>query len=160
MTAKKLISALGVLDEDILAEAANMAILFSHAATYRVDAMRTRSRAEAALEECDATLSLRFRARQSGERKTEAYFKARIVLNPRHKRLQEEKEEAQHREELAKLILDAYRMRRDAIKIIAEHQSYTSMSGESILARNEQKRRLHKHVRDLERRRRRAERME
>ena len=56
MTSKKLIGALGVLDENILAEAANMAILFSRAAQYRVKAMRERSQAEAALEACAASL--------------------------------------------------------------------------------------------------------
>jgi hypothetical protein len=160
MTAKKLIAQLAVIDENILMEAANMATMFSHAARYRVDAMRNRTRAEAALEECDATLSLRYRARQSGERKTEAYFKARIALNSRHRKLQSEKEEAEYREELAKLLIDAYKMRRDAIRIIADHLPLEGMREEQILERRDQQRRLSKHARHLESRRRRAERNE
>ena len=107
-----------------------MAILFSRAAKYRVEAMRTRMQSDTALEACDARLGLRFRARagsRQGKAPTEAYFKAKIVLNSAHKRLAKAKEDATYREELAKLILDAYRMRRDAIKIIADHQLYPAV---------------------------------
>jgi hypothetical protein len=154
MTAQKLISQLSILEENIIAEAARMAIWFAKAAQYRVEMMRRRCRAEAALDECAATLNLRYRARQTGERKTEAYFKARITLNPKHKRLLKEKEEADYREELSKLVLDSYRMRRDAIKIVADHQGYSVMKGESMIERGNQERRLRNRARSLDRKRR------
>jgi hypothetical protein len=144
MTAARLIGALGVVDENIFAEAARMAEWFAKAARYRVDQMRRRSRAEIALEEWSATLNLRYRARASHlqERRTEAYFKARITLSPRYKRLLRTKDRADRREELSKLILEAYRMRRDGIKIIAENQTYGALTAERILERSRQKGRL------------------
>ncbi len=153
MTAKRLIAALAVLDENILAEAARMAKLFGKAAEYRVDKMRIRMQADAALEICDAKLTLMYRARGSGKGKTEAYFKARTTLHPRHRRLATAKETALQREELAKLILDAYRMRRDAIKIIADHRPYAGMREEAMLEQGDQRRRLHKRASSLESRR-------
>lgn len=134
-----------------------MAILFAKAARYRVDAMRSRCQAEAAMEEAGATLNLRYRANTSGERKTEAYYKSRIMLNPRYKRCKKALEEAVLREELAKLILDAYRMRRDGIKIISEHRGYGAMDGEAMLERSNQTRRLAARARQLSIRRQRIE---
>ena len=134
-----------------------MAVLFSKAAQYRVDKMRARAQAEAALDECNATLGLKFRARATGERKTEAYFKARIVLHPRYKKLAAAKENAVYREELSKLILDAYRMRRDAIKIIADHRGYDSIREESIIEGRNQMRKMSAAARKLDARRRKTE---
>lgn len=153
MTAKRLIAALAILDENILAEAARMAKLFGKAAEYRVEKMRVRMQADAALEICDAKLSLMYRARGSGKGRTEAFFKARITLHPRHRRLAKAKETATQREELAKLILDAYRMRRDAIKIIADHKPYEGLREEAMLDRKDQRRRMRKHAHSLENRR-------
>lgn len=148
VTADSLLDSLAVLDENILAEAARMARLFARAAQYRVEKMRYRARAEAALEQWAAHLSLLYRSRAKGK-PTEAYYKARIILNKRHQRLTVEKEACERREELAKLILDAYRQRRDAIRIIADHKGYDAYSTEKMLERDVQSRRLRKQARHL-----------
>lgn len=153
LTAKKLIAALGVTEENIFAEAARMAILFARAARYRVDTMRKKAVAEAALDACTSRLSLMYRARPSGKGKTEAYFKARIALNPRYQRLSRAKEDANHREELAKLIIDAYKMRRDAIKVIGEHRGLENIREESMFENSRQVRKLKAVVRSLDDRR-------
>lgn len=127
MLVDKLIASLTVIDEDIVQEAVRQPRIFVMAADYRVLKMRRKLRAEAALDQWDASLGLSLRKATTGTRVTEGYFKARIVTSKKHIRLQRELDKALEEEEYAKLLVSAAQMRRDSLRIIAEAQMYTGM---------------------------------
>lgn len=153
----RLIESLSVVDENILAVAAGQPLLFVEASRYRVAKMRQRSRAEAALEACASELGLRFRTPTGNEQRiTEGYVKTRLLKHPRYRQMKEEVDRAEEREEFAKLLLEAYRMRRDAIKIIADAQTYEGAKGAYQVERDDMHRRLSNEARKLQERRKRA----
>jgi hypothetical protein len=155
MTADKLIRTLALVDENIMFEAATQALKFMDAARYRVSKMRMRVRAEAELASFATSLELRLRARPEGDKRiTEAWYKARIASHPKWLRLKRAVEDASEREELSKLILEAFRMRRDAIRVIAEAQVYEAGKTVSTFEQLQEKRKLQFQQRVLEKRRR------
>ena len=156
LTSDQLIKELSVLDENVLAEAARQPALFIDAARYRVSKMRKRAQANAALEARWSHLALRIRAQKNeeGERRlTEAALKASVESRRSVKELRAGLERAYEEEEFSKLILEAYRMRRDAIRIIAEAQNIEGIRGTKELEHIEQRNRLRKEAECLDRRR-------
>jgi hypothetical protein len=160
ISAESLIERLALVDEDILAEAAKQPILFIDAARYRVAAMRRRAQAVAELDSKRSRIALTIRARRdgSGEKKfTEAALKEKVESQTVIRDLRAATERAYESEELAKLILEAYRMRRDGIRVIAETQIAEGMRGSKEIERIEQSRHIRNKARVLEETRRRVE---
>jgi hypothetical protein len=157
ITAESLIQSLALVDENILAEAARQPILFIDAARYRVGAMRRRAQAAAELDATRSRVALVLRARNnSGEREkklTDAGVKDKVETQTAVRTLRAGMERAYEVEELSKLILEAYRMRRDAIRVIAETQIAEGMRGSKEVERIEQTRKIHARARTLDARR-------
>ena len=141
-----------MLDENILAEAARQPQLFVRASRYRVEKMRDRAVAAARLDHLRSELALRIRAKknEAGEKITEAALKERLERHSQHRKLREEMERAYEQEELSKLLLDAYRQRRDAIRILADARNYEAIRGTAEIERIESQRKLRKRARELE----------
>ena len=160
MTSRELISKLAIVGEDILSEAAKQPLLFVDAAAYRVAAMRKRATAVAAIEQKRAHLVLRKRAEKDdlGKKVTEGEIKANVEASKIIASLRHDVDRAYETEEFAKLIIEAYRMRRDAIRIIAEAENFGRMSGSKEIENIEQRKKMVSQVRTLEARRRRVER--
>jgi hypothetical protein len=154
-----IISGLAIVAENIDEEAIVQPLLFVEAARYRVYRMRVRAQAETALDQVTGELGLHIRARKAGgsERITNDYIKSRVQKHPRFRRLQSELQQAEQKEEFSKLLLEAYRMRRDAIKIVAEAQAAEGLRQVSGIERESATRRLRIEARRLQARRRQAD---
>jgi hypothetical protein len=160
INSESLISRLALVDENIMAEAAKQPILFIDAVRYRVSAMRARAQANAELDYRRSRIALTIRARKdaAGEKKfTEAALKEKVESQTVIRELRAKMERSYESEELAKLILEAYRMRRDAIRVIAESQIAEGMRGGKEIELLEQNRHMHNTARSLEEKRRRTE---
>lgn len=159
MNTKELIRRLAIVDQDILSEAAKQPQLFMDAAAYRVAAMRKRARAVAEIEQKRAHLVLRKRAEKDemGRKVTEGEIKASVEATKIIAELRDQVDRAYEVEEMAKLILEAYRMRRDAIRVIAEAENLGLMRGSKELENIEQRKKMVQQIRTLESRRRRLE---
>lgn len=152
-----IIESVAIVAENVNTEAIRQPMLFIEAAQYRVATMRVRARAKAELEVFEAEFSFKVRkAGQGGERITEGHVKARLVRHPKRQRLQAVLDRAEEQEELGRLILEAYRHRRDALKIIAEGQIAEGIKESSEIEKAEQHRRLSLEARKLHSRRARA----
>jgi hypothetical protein len=136
---KELARRLAVVDENILVEAARQPTLFLDASRLRVAKMRLRSAAELSAEVIEARVWLHERARAdaSGEkpRVTDTYVNQRVKRHPRVREAKEQLGALKATEELSKLLLEAYRMRRDGIKIIHEAQLAEGRAGSGQLER-------------------------
>ena len=156
MDAELLIKKLPLVDENILAEAANAPLLFVEAARYRVDCMRKVARAEAELDagEADRAVELRHQWLEKGEKITVDEVKTRVKRNPKIVLLRGKRDDALADEELSKLILEAYRRRSDGIKIIAEAGRAEGMKEIGIEHHRVQHERIVKNARELENKRR------
>lgn len=157
-----LIENLALVDENILAEAARQPLLFIDAVRYRVHAMRKRSQAVAELDYRKSRLALSIRGKRSeaGEKATNALVDAMVEKHSIVRGLRDNVERAFELEEFSKLILEAYRMRRDAIRVIAESQIAEGRSGVNEVERIEQSKRIRASVRKLDEKRNRVARDE
>jgi len=129
--------------------------LFVQASRYRVSKMRATYAAKATLDEYEADrgLSVRQRLEDRGEKRTEKDIKSRVIKDKEYKRLRREVHRAEAREEFSKLVLEAFRMRRDAIRIIADHQHWEGGRQAAEVERIEQRKRLINEARELTNRR-------
>lgn len=152
---KEIISAIAIVDENVRNEAIRQPVLFINAVRYRVRKMRERAAAASALEQFSAEYVLSLRAKKRGEKLTEGYFKGRLQKSVLYRQRVQELHRTEEREEFAKLILEAYRMRRDAIRIIADAQNYEGIKEGSEIERMEAHRKLSKKAQELYKRRRR-----
>lgn len=150
-----LLKNLALLDENILAEAARQPLLFIDAARYRVAAMKNRAKAvaEADYRRSRIALAIRAKRNEAGDKVTEASLKERVEKHSIVRQMREAVERAYETEEFSKLILEAYRMRRDAIRVIAESQIAEGMRETKELEHIEQRQKMRNVVRDLDSRR-------
>jgi hypothetical protein len=121
---KSLIERLALVDENVLVEAALQPLRFVDAARFRVAAMKRRAQATAELEYKRSRLGQLIRARgaETGERITDKACNERVEQHSQIRELRDKQDRALEIEEFARLIMEAYRMRRDAIRVIAETQ--------------------------------------
>jgi len=121
----ELISSLDFMPENVVQAAAEQPKLFLRAADYRMAKYRKYVQAEGRLEAERAATSLRLReqARLNGERLTENHIAELLTVDDNLRRLRAEVESAREADEYAKLLLEAYRMRRDCIRVVAELSS-------------------------------------
>ncbi len=156
LTAAELINKLPLVAENIFAEAAMQPILFVQAAEYRVGKMRKRASASAALEQHQAATALEIRGKKNAEGKkdTEAAIKEQVELNKATKALRQQHEAAHAQEQFSMLLLEAYRMRRDAIRVLADQALYNRPRESSELDHIEESMQLRNQARHLSRERR------
>jgi hypothetical protein len=115
-----LLQKLAFLPEAIVEAAAEQSRLFMDAVDYRMSAMDHRIQAEAALAELEASKSLSIRSSGAEERITEGKIKAMLTADPKMQKFTQAFNQAERNEEYAKLLVDAYRMRRDCLRIVGE----------------------------------------
>lgn len=117
-----LLDSLDFSDEDVVEAAKKQAKLFLEAARFRVRKMRERIGAEAKYKALQASKGAKYRKSlaTTGARVTEGQISERVTANAEVKRALEAFQEAQEVEEFSKLLLEAYRMRRDSAKVVAE----------------------------------------
>ena len=110
------------LPEDILNAAAEQPRLFMDAVEYRVQRMDRRIQAEAAMKHMQAEQSLEIREEQaaSADRITENKITAMLATDVDLQQTVQAFNQEERGEEYAKLLLEAYRMRRDCLRIIGE----------------------------------------
>ena len=153
ITSESLIKKLALISENIMGEAARQPALFIDAARYRVSKMRRRSQAVAELEVMRSKLALTIRAKKSASGSKllrEGAVKEKITAHSVIQRLTAEMERAYEAEEFSKLILEAYRMRRDAIRVIAEGEIAEGIRGTRELERAEQRGKILQRARTLD----------
>lgn len=155
----QLLQDLQIIDENITAEAVRQPLLFIAAARYRVDMMRKRAQLSAELDAVRVGLAISIRNKpvedEDGKRGklTEGAIKERIERQPKVKELREALDRAEENEEMAKLILEAYRERKSSINIIAEMQIFEGGKEGADVEREEQRRKLSRRVRTIQDRR-------
>ena len=108
--------------ETVLSAAVEQAVLFGAAANYRVVKMRARAAAEIELERirADVELTIRKQARDTDEKVTEGHIKALLTANKTVQYQQNRVAEAEAEDEYAKLLLEAYRHRRDSLEVVGQ----------------------------------------
>lgn len=152
MTADELIDLLAVISEDIMAEAVRQPTLFIKAARYRVDRMRVRAQKEQELDVTRSRLATKIRNKKDEQGKkiyTEGAVKERVEVQEKVRRLRGELDRAFEEEDFSKSLMEAYRQRNSAIKIIADMQQYEGMREGVEIERNEQSRKLRSAARKL-----------
>ncbi len=147
----RLIENLGIVDANILHEAARQPHLFIDASRYRVDCMRDRAQADARVAYLSARIAtlIRQRYRDAGRKISEAQVKEQVAQNKKLREAQAHADNADAEEEFAKLLLDAYKQRRDAIRVTAEAQIYEGMRDSHELDRLEERTKLRNTARTL-----------
>jgi hypothetical protein len=153
MDTKELISRLSFVEANVLEEAAQQPALFYEVSKARVERMRRRSQATAEYESHKVALSMKYRAsaKDFGERITEKSLEQRVESRRTTKEFRAAVESAEADEELSKLLLEAWRMRRDAIRILAEARVYQGVNEDAETTRLQRK--LADKARKLEERR-------
>jgi hypothetical protein len=123
--------------EDVAEAAAKQPRLFLAAVDFRIAKMQELSAAEMVMEETSAEreLAIRKEAQQGGDKITEGNIKARLTLDPKVMLVNRKYHEAKSLDERAKLVLEAYRMRRDSIDVIG-NLSGAERAMEKLLERN------------------------
>lgn len=153
-TVKELIEAVPIVSENVLVEAAAQPLLFIDAARFRVQKMRNRSQAMARYDSWCSKLGLHIRRAKTGDKRvTEGEVKDRIQIHQTTRAYDEALQKAFAEEEFSKLLLEALRMRRDALRVIAEAQLAEGTKEAAEIDRIAERRKLHKRARELEQQR-------
>lgn len=154
-TVKHLLASLAIVDENIRREAQRQPLLFIQAARWRVRKFKERAQAELAVEAFASQYVLSLRAKKAGrkERVVEGYYKGRLQQNVHYRRLRAAVSVAEAAEEFSKLLLEAFRQRMSALKIIDNAQSYEAGREVVDLERDRQNKRLKQRARALYRHR-------
>lgn len=147
----ELIALLGIVDENIINTAREQPKLFVKAARYRVEKMRERARVGAELDVLKSTIKQQKRNKkdETGKKLPEAALTELMELDPRVQQLRAKSDDAYFWEELGKSILEAFRQRNSAIKIIAEAQQFEAMRESVSIEKDEQNRKLKNKARRL-----------
>jgi hypothetical protein len=120
---QKMVNRLDFLETDVIGAAREQPKLYLEAARYRVAKMRARSKALAQLDVAKSEAGLRLRKKKDSEGKkkyTEPAIKEMIAADPDVAVAQKALDRAYSEEEFAKLLVEAYRYRKDALKIVVE----------------------------------------
>lgn len=110
-------------DPEHVIEAAVMnSVLFVEAIEYRREAIERRALAKIAMERAQAETSLRIRqeAREAGVKTTEDSVASTVLLDPAVTEVQKKFAHAEATDEYLKLVVEAFRMRRDCLQIIKD----------------------------------------
>jgi hypothetical protein len=117
---KRLLGDLDFPEEELARAAREQPSLFLEASRYRVRCMRRRIRAKAALESVYSEVALRYREKKQADKLTEKAIANKVIAHPNVITAQKELDSAEVAEEYSKLLVEAYRQRKDACKILAD----------------------------------------
>lgn len=108
--------------DNVVAAAATNPKLFVKSIEFRVECLRKRNAAKMAWEkgQAEADMAIRREARKSGDKVTERYIEEQVLLDPGVATLATKFTAADEMDEYSKLIVEAFRMRRDCLKIIGD----------------------------------------
>jgi hypothetical protein len=151
MELDELIDKIPLVAENILEEAAGQPMLYVDASRFRVEAMRKATRAKAHLEYLRSRVGMivRQRMRANGEKPTEWAVKERVDVNKKVRLAIRALNDAEADEEFAKLLLDAFKQRRDAIRVTAESQLAEGTRQESELRYLDNKNKMREKAREV-----------
>jgi len=118
----ELIHRLAFSQDNVMSAAAEQPVLFFQAAEYRIAIYRKYQSAKQEFGTVKAAVSLSIRQEfaDKGEKTTEGAIEARTLLDENVNIAQHALQEAEAEEEASKLMLEAYRMRRDSLKVMME----------------------------------------
>lgn len=141
-----LIDTLDFSDEDIESAATQQPGLFLEAARFRVQKMRQRAQAEFRLDLAAANRAVQLREIKSEDGKkvfTEPAIKERVMKTKKVRIIRRKMERAFEAEEFGKLLVEAFRQRKDAIKIVMDSR-LAEVGGDIKAARDESNKKLRK----------------
>jgi len=117
-----LVDGLSLNADTVLQDASHLAHQFLDAANYRVQKMRKEVEAEMALDvaRAEAEIEIRNSATQTGEKVTENHIKAHLILNPEVAAATKLFNDRQAEHEYGKLLVEAYRIKRDCLKAVCD----------------------------------------
>ncbi len=115
---------LGQIDfspENVVQAASVNSVLFIEAVQHRYESLSKRTAAKMLMEQITAgkDLNLRAEARATGDKTTENQIKATLTMDPEVAEATEKFNKAEELDEYMKLVVEAFRMRRDCLQIVA-----------------------------------------
>ena len=115
---------LGEIDfspDNVVTAASVNSVLFIEAAQHRYETLSKKTAAKMLMEQITAgkDLDLRKEARANGDKTTENQIKAALTLDPDVSAATEKFNKAEEMDEYMKLVVEAFRMRRDCLQIVA-----------------------------------------
>lgn len=118
----ELIDALDFSPENVIGASSQQPKLFLKAVDYRITCMRRRIAAESKRDamRVEVATAARSHAELAGVRATEAYISEKVGQNEAYITANESYLAQDTEEEYAKLLVEAYRMRRDCLKIVGD----------------------------------------
>lgn len=119
---QRLLDNLQISEEEVHLAAAKQASLYFEASRLRTRSARLHKKAEMEAEAIRSrlVLSVRDSLLAKGERPTDSLVKAHLTLVPEYQEAMKRVRLAEEKAEASKLLLEAYRHRRDALKIYLE----------------------------------------
>lgn len=129
-----LLEALELTEDRLVPAALDQPSLFAKAAKWRIDCMRSRMRLEGRLKSLKAEKSLAYRraAEEAGEKFTEGGITAKIDSDDEVAELAEQFREATVLEEYSDLMIQAFRARANAVRIIADLKQADVYHGQKV----------------------------
>jgi len=108
--------------DDCVRAAAENPLLFRDVIDYRIDKMRDRNAAKMQMEKIKAEIELAIRAdaRANGDKVTEGTIDAKLLVDPKVDKAIKLFNAAEEADEYSRLLLEAIRLRRDALKVIGD----------------------------------------
>lgn len=118
----QLLKAIDFSAVNVVQAAAENPTLFVRAAEYRLTCLRARNAAKMEWEKAQAEtdLAIRREARLTGDKITEALVSNQVTVNSTVAHYAVKFSEADELDEFSKLIIEAFRMRRDCLRIVGE----------------------------------------
>lgn len=117
---RKLLTGIPFSSDDVIRAATENSVMFVDAIEFRRQQIWRRSTAKIAHERAEADAELRFRkkARDDGEKITEANIKALVLVDEDVTSAAAALAEAEELDEYSKLVVEVFRMRRDCLQIV------------------------------------------
>ncbi len=133
---KKLLSTLDFSVEDLAEASAIQSKLFEQVAQYRASCLRRKLETEAAydLAKAKRSLSLRHKAEAEGRKVTEGLIADSVTVGKSVRAALADFIEAQSLDEYSKNLVDAFRMRRDSIRVLEDISERRSVGADSTEA--------------------------
>jgi len=117
---QELLDKIDFSSDNVVGASAETPRLFIKAGEYRIQCLRERNRAKMEHEriQADRGLVLRDEAIRNGDKMTEGKLEALLLMDKRVSTTLEDLNTADENDEFAKLLVEAFRMRRDVLEII------------------------------------------
>ncbi len=121
-TVAELLGKIDFSPDNVIEAAAVNSVLFVDAIDYRRECLSKRNAAKMVMEQIQAgkDLNMRREARALGDKITERHIETSLLLDPDVADAMRLYDEAEELDEYSKLVVEAFRMRRDCLKIVGE----------------------------------------